>query len=596
MNLISKLYSILTRENKKGAIIFLILLVVATLFEILSISLIFPAISIILKADLPESLSFINNFLQYISDFTGLNYIIVGLSLLIFIFFIKNIFLIYYFWWKNGYSNEVQKQLSQRLFLTYLRKSYSFHLKRNSSELIRNLVTEVATFQKTFQATLEIIFESIVLISIIILIFIAEPKGSLVVFSIILFFCSLIYFISANKIKLWGKIRLDESNKYFKNVSQAIGSVRDIILTGRENVFLYNHYSQKSILTKIQQKFATISALPRFLFEFLAVFGILSLTIFFIFEGRSYESILPSLGLFAMAGYRLLPSVNRILISLQGFKYRYPSIVILADEIKSDTTEDGLVDNIFFVPKKVSEDQSKKFNDVFNDEIKIENLNYNYSNEKIKTLKNIDLKIKKGQSVGIFGPSGSGKSTLISLILGLLQPTSGKITIDGHDMKERLIPWQRNIGYVPQSVYLTDETIAQNIAFGISKDEINQNSIDRAIEAAQLKTFIDTLKNGIETVVGEKGVRLSGGQIQRIGIARALYHDPSVIFFDEATSSLDYETEEELMKDINRLKNEKTIIIIAHRLTTVEKCDFVIKIESGEIIDKGSPEIIFKKK
>ena len=595
MNSIKKLYSILTIDNKKDSIIFFILLIFATIFEILSIALIFPAITILLKSELPEKLDFIHTALEKLSNYTSIDYVTLGLSILILVFLFKNIFLLYYFWWKNGYSNEVQKQLSQRLFLTYLRQPYALHLQRNSSELIRNLVSEVATFQKTFQSILELVFELFVLTSIVLLLFITEPKGLSIIFLIISLITLSIYLFTYKRIKKWGKIRLSESNKYFQNVSQAIGSLRDIILTGRENNFLHNHYSQKSILTKLQQKFAVISIMPRFLFEFLAVFAIMSLTIFFISEGKSYETILPLIGLFAMAGYRLMPSVTRILVAVQSFKYRFVSIEMLHKEIHLKNLHDKNIDNDFFVPSEISSDQLESYKDIFNNEIKIENLNYGYANSKIKTLKKINLTIKKGQSIGIFGPSGSGKSTLISLILGLLTPTSGSIKIDNQELKNQLIPWQRNIGYVPQSVYLTDDTIAQNIAFGISKDKINNKMIDRAINASQLKEFISSLEHGIKTIVGENGVRLSGGQLQRIGIARALYNNPSVLVFDEATSSLDYETEKELMIDINKLKKEKTLIIITHRLSIVDKCDLIIKIKSGEIVEQGKPETILKK-
>jgi len=476
-----------------------------------------------------------------------------------------------------------------------LRQPYAFHLQRNSSDLIRNLVSEVSTFQKTFLSGLELVFEIIVLISILVLIFAVEPKAALIVFLIVTLFSFIIYKLTSKTIKSWGKTRLSESSKYFRNVAQAIGSVRDIILTGRENNFLYNHYLQKSTLTKIQQKFGTITVLPRFLFEFLAVFGILSITILFISEGRSYEKILPSVSLFAMAGYRLMPSINRILVSAQGFRYRFLSINILYEELMLKNLEGKKVENHFFEPSDISVDETHKYENVFSDQIEIKNLCYNYKNTKIKTLKNINLNIKKGQSIGIFGPSGSGKSTLISLILGLLEPASGKIEIDGIDLSKKLIPWQRSIGYVPQSVYLIDDTISQNIAFGISRDQINKEKIDKAIEASQLKEFINSLRDKSETIVGENGVRLSGGQIQRIGIARALYHNPSVVVFDEATSSLDYQTEKELMNDIDKLKKDKTLIIIAHRLITVEKTDHLIKIESGKIVKQGKPEEVLKK-
>ena len=271
------------------------------------------------------------------------------------------------------------------------------------------------------------------------------------------------------------------------------------------------------------------------------------------------------------------------------------SIDILYEELRLRDLHDNKVDNEFFEPANPSIEKTQKSINPFNDKVEIVDLSYNYQNIKTNTLKNINLTIERGQSVGIFGASGSGKSTLVSLILGLLEPTYGKIKIDGNDLDKIKSTWQKNIGYVPQSVYLTDDTISQNIAFGLSKDQISDKMVEKAIEASQLKKFVNSLENGKETIVGENGVRLSGGQVQRIGIARALYHNPSLVIFDEATSSLDYETEKELMKDINMLKSNKTLIIIAHRLTTVEKCDFIIRLESGQIIERGKPEVILKK-
>ena len=596
MNFIKKLYTILTIDNKKGSIIYFLLLIIATIFEILSIGLIFPALTILLKAELPEELDFIHIALEKFSNYTDIDYVTLGLSILIVIFLFKNIFLLYYSWWKNGYSNEVQKQLSQRLLLTYLRQPYTLHLQRNSSELIRNLVNEASSFQKSFQGLLEMVFEFFVLTSIILLLFIVDSKSVLIILLILSSTTLTFYLLTFRRVKRWGKIRLLESNKYFQNVSQAIGSLRDIILTGRENNFLHNHYNQKSILMKLQQKFSLISIMPKFLFEFIAVFAIMSLTIFFISEGKPSEQILPLIGLFAAAGYRLLPSVNKIIASVQSIRFRVPSIDMLHKEIHLRNLNNRPVDNDFFVPSEISNDQSENYKNIFNNKIEIKNLNYGYVNTKIKTLRNINLTIKKGQSIGVFGPSGSGKSTLISLILGLLTPTSGSIKIDNVELSSQLTAWQRSIGYVPQSVYLTDDTIAQNIAFGISKNRIDNKMLDRAIEASQLKEFVFSLEDGIETIVGENGVRLSGGQMQRIGIARALYNNPSVLVFDEATSSLDYDTEKELMIDIDKLKKEKTLIIITHRLSTVENCDFIIKIKSGEISKQGAPEEIIQKK
>jgi ABC-type multidrug transport system fused ATPase/permease subunit len=360
---------------------------------------------------------------------------------------------------------------------------------------------------------------------------------------------------------------------------QGLGGVKDIKLNGRERFFLESFSNHIQENAKIGTKATTLNLVPRIYLEILAVFAMAGLVIVFIIQNKPLDSLITILGIFIVAAFRMIPSANRIMMSIQNIRAAYPTVDLVYNEFCNINQE----------AKKNNIDE-QKLN--FSNQIVIKNLDFSYTNKLPYTIENISLVINKGESIGLIGPSGSGKSTLVDLVLGLLKPNHGEINIDGVNIENILRSWQKQIGYVSQSIYLTDDTLRNNIAFGINESQIDDFSINRAIKAAQLEEFINTLPDGINTNVGERGVRLSGGQRQRIGIARALYPDPSVLVLDEATSALDTNTEKEVMNAVNGLHGEKTLIIIAHRLTTVENCDKIYKISNGKLVYSGSPQKI----
>jgi ABC-type multidrug transport system fused ATPase/permease subunit len=285
-------------------------------------------------------------------------------------------------------------------------------------------------------------------------------------------------------------------------------------------------------------------------------------------QHRDITRIMPTLGLFSVAAFRLMPSVNRVLGAVQSIRFALPAITTLHEELS------------LTAPEPVRKDATV----VFETQIELAGVSFRYPGATTPALENLSIRIRKGESVGFVGPSGSGKSTLVDVVLGLLTPSVGQVNVDGHDIQDDLRGWQDQIGYVPQSIYLTDDTLRRNVAFGLAPEQINNTAVERAIKAAQLDEFVATLSEGWETVVGERGVRLSGGQRQRIGIARALYHDPAVLVLDEATSALDGDTERGVMRAITALQGQKTILIVAHRLSTVEHCDRLYHLELGQIV------------
>jgi len=324
----------------------------------------------------------------------------------------------------------------------------------------------------------------------------------------------------------------------------------------------------------------TVQQLPRLLMEVLTIAAFALLVITTLAQGGAIGDIIPKMGLFAVAAFRLIPSINRILAASQALKYCSPVIDILQKELELPVEETNK-------PEKASKS--------FENQLVLQNISYTYPAAPSPALKNISLTIKQGTSVGFIGKSGSGKSTLVDILLGLLTPDSGSIAADGIDIQENMRGWQNQIGYVSQSIYLTDDTLRKNIAFGLPTEEINEESVKKAISAAYLSEFMEQLPEGLNTIVGERGVRLSGGQRQRIGIARALYHNPSILVLDEATSALDISTEKEVMEAVNALQGSKTIIIVAHRLSTIEKCDTVYNLANGEIESHGTPSLFTRK-
>ena len=310
--------------------------------------------------------------------------------------------------------------------------------------------------------------------------------------------------------------------------------------------------------------------------ELFAVAGLASLVIVIVYKGNHIETLLPIIGLFAASAFRLLPSVNRVITAVQYLRFTLPVINTIYDEVR------------LFEKIKASPSRGMLS---FEDNLSLSNVNFNYLNTKSQTLVDINLRVPKGSTIGFIGESGAGKSTLVDIILGLLTPETGKVKVDGVDIETSIRGWQERIGYVPQSIYLTDDTLRRNIAFGLHDEKIDENSVLGAVEAAQLDQFVKSLPEGLDTVVGERGVRLSGGQQQRIGIARSLYHDPSVLVLDEATSSLDTDTEREVMDAVRKLHGKKTILIVAHRLSTVEDCDYLYHLKAGKVIDEGAPNL-----
>ncbi|MNJ96138.1 Lipid A export ATP-binding/permease protein MsbA [compost metagenome] len=575
MSTFSKIYNLLTPAERRGALVLFALMIVGMLLETLGIGLIIPAITVMMQGDIAVRYPVLTSLFGFSEGASQAGLVIAAMLGLVGVFFVKNFFLAFLIWKQTYFSFDVQANLSQRLFAIYLRQPYTFHLQRNSAELVRNVTGEVGIFTGVLTSALMLLTELLVLIGIALLLLFVEPLGALIVALVLGGAAWIFHRMTRESITRWGIERQLHDGLRLQHLQQGLGGAKDVKLLGRESDFLTQFRTHNIKSARVWKLQSTLQSFPRLMFELLAVTGLAILVLSMLSQGRDMASIIPTLGLFAAAAFRLMPSANRVLGAIQTLRYSLPVVNTLYEEMKLISTE----------PVR----RAKGNPEMLASELSLTAVSYLYPGAKKNALDGISINIRKGETIGLIGSSGSGKSTLVDVILGLLTPSKGQVKADGLDIQLDLRQWQDHIGYVPQSIYLTDDTLRRNIAFGLSSEQIDDVSVDRAIKAAQLDEFVSALPEGLDTVVGERGVRLSGGQRQRIGVARALYHDPAVLVLDEATSALDAVTERGVMEAVTALHGSKTIIIVAHRLSTVENCDRLFRLAHGKVVDEGTP-------
>ncbi len=561
------------------AIALLLMMLASMVLEMISIGMVIPALTLLTRGGGFQNKSNLTAMIPVsILELPQRELIILGMVGLGALFFIKTIFSTLLFWWQTRFAFSLQEKISGALFGIYLHQPYTFHLQRNSAKLINTLVTEVNLF--TFQVVLSgliLLLECFVFFGVGILLVLIEPRGTLSIAGLAGFSAWLFYWLTREMVSRWGFLRQLHGELRVQHIQQGLSGVKEIKLMGRESNFLKRYHIHNSEGTRIAYLSHAMQQLPRQWLELLAVFILIALIVGMVIQGENSDAIIPTVGLFAVAAFRLLPSITRILSSLQSLRFGLPIVDTLHSEM--GLTAPG---NFTSIPLPS-----------LSSGIVVKNISYSYPNTSLNALSNISMQINKGSVIGIIGQSGSGKSTLVDIILGLLKPTDGQILVDGIDVEMNLRGWQSQIGYVPQSIYLTDESIRSNIAFGLGENEVDDEKIREAITNAQLGDFISSLPDGLDTLVGERGVRISGGQRQRIGIARALYHNPQILVLDEATSSLDANMAQEVMRSVESMRGKKTILMVAHQIATIENCDLIYLIEDGHLLDFGRFEELY---
>jgi ABC-type multidrug transport system fused ATPase/permease subunit len=565
-----KIWGLLTSAERRKAVLLLGLMLIGMVLETMSVGLVIPALALLTQSDLAHNYPALQPTLQLLANPSQQTLVIGGMLILVGVYLVKALFLAFLAWRQTRFAFGVQAQLSQRLFTIYLRQPYTFHLQRNSAQLIRNVTSEVSMLIGSgILPGMMLLTESLILLGLCSLLLVVEPLGTLVVVSVLGTAAWGFHRFTHRRVVRWGQARQHHEGLRIQHLQQGLGSAKDVKLLGREENFLEQYRLHNAQSARMAQLHSTLQLLPRLWLELLAVSGLAILVISMLTQDRTLETVLPTLGLFAVAAFRLMPSVNRILGAVQSLRYALPVIDTLRTELNLVTLKSANITN----PAAS-----------FHTAVKLSQVTYTYPGAAEPALKDISLIIPRGKSVGFIGASGAGKSTLIDILLGLLTPDTGTVQVDGKDIQENLRNWQDQIGYVPQSIFLTDDTLRRNVAFGLANEQIDDVAVHRALQAAQLDEFVVSLPGGLETLVGERGIRLSGGQRQRIGIARALYHDPAVLVLDEATSALDTSTEKGVMQAVTALQGTKTIIIVAHRLSTIEHCNRLYQLGQGKLV------------
>ena len=583
MLIYKKLLHLITPTQKLELIFLSVLMFIGVLFEMLGVGIIIPTLAILLNPNILVDYPKFSVILKKIlGSITHDELVIIGMGILVFVYFIKTLYLIFLTWKQSIISTKISSFFSKKLFSGYLEMPYSFHLSRNSSDLIRNIQSEVNYFNSIAQSFITLTTEFSAILGIAVMLLFIEPKGAISVSLFLFLFAFIFYRLIRNVILKWGIERQKQEGDLARFLMEGFGSIKILKLMGKSFYFknLFNKASEEKSVT-----FAKIFALQQVPRLYIELMGVVSLSVFIIsmiYLSRPIDTLLPIIGVFVVAAFRLMPSINRIIGSMQNIRSAGPVVDLLYNEFI-------LIDNTIIIEESLVK---KTF---FKEIIELKNICFKYPESKKFILNQISLDIRKGDSIGLFGKSGSGKSTLVDLICGLLRPNIGEIIVDGSNINNNIRDWQNKIGYVSQFIYLTDDTIRKNVAFGIPSEKIDNVKVDRAIEMAQLDEHIAGLPLGLNTIVGEQGVQLSGGQRQRIGIARALYDNPQVLILDEATSALDNKTEIEVMDSIDSIKGNITIIIIAHRLSTLSHCDKIFQLDNNTIIEKNKVDLYLDK-
>lgn len=589
LQMMQKLKVIIPTKYKRRLPLLFGAMVISSLLEMLGIAIIMPFMTTLTNYEELTNKWYAIIIMDTfgISDFYSL-LLFMGLAVVV-IYVLKNVALLLTRNYQNIFQCGVQCAMSTEMLEHCTKRPYSFFLGVNSSELLTNIFNDGNNVYSILGSFMALFSESLTVLLITIFIFVADSIMAIGLF-LLAILCVFIIVFGFKKLSISSGIRNRESySKMYQDAIQTIGGIKEIDVTGRGKYFIdkfdknRRHYRDAQIIGNF------LNLVPERIVETLFVSGIILVLVFRVRWGMNAESSIVTLSAFAVAGYRLLPSINKLSTNMTNLIYYQPSLEASYNNIigarKAET------ERIAYV-KKYEESEYKVKDKRFEKNVSIKNVVFSYNQSSSDVLKEISLNIEKGKAIALIGESGSGKSTLSDILLGLLMPKAGSVYMDGVDIFTIPTKWSQIIGYVPQSVYLLDATIRENIAFGIESSEISEDNVWQALTKAQLNDYIKSLPEGLDTVVGERGVRLSGGQRQRIAIARALYNDPDILVLDEATSALDNDTEKAVMESIDALYGHKTLIIIAHRLSTIAGCDEVYEIKNGKAIKREKMEVL----
>ena len=576
-----KLSYIFSKRDKYKIALLLCIMVAGSFLELLGVAVFQPFVNIIMMPDSIQENPYLARIYQMFGCSTTESFLTVVALGIIVIYVVKNVYL----WVEQNlimkFTYGMQQKLSTRLLTTYLSEPYTFHLNKNIAELQRSMQEDTGLFTQVLMHTLQLVAEVVGCIVLGVYLFTVSNSITVVIVGLLILCVVLFTKITKRFTEQLGKEAQVYKGKLYQWVNQSLGGVKEVKVLNREEFFVSSYKKYYGLYIKGVRINRLLSITPKYMVEAVCMTGLLiAIIIKLNFGHGELENFIPQLATFAVAAFRLLPSVGRINEHVNNILYAVPSVDLIYGDLK------GIED----YQESKGEEEGKEWS--FEHGITAKHITYAYPNTDTNVLEDASCVIPKGKTVAFIGSSGAGKTTMADIILGLLAPQRGKILVDDIDVFKNLTMWHHQIGYIPQVIYLSDDTIRNNIAFGIHEDQIDEEAVRTALKKAQLAEFVDTLPDGLDTIVGDRGVRLSGGQRQRIGIARALYHDPEILVLDEATSALDNETETAVMEAIESLQGSKTMIIIAHRLTTIQNADIIYEVGDGKVTER-SKEYVF---
>ena len=581
--MVRKLRYIFSHKEKIKLAGLFVLILIGSFAELLGVSVFLPFIQVLMDQNAvneDETLSFIYHTLH----FGSIEQFLVAIAIVIGVVYIgKNAYLTFMQNQMLKFSYKTRMGLATRLLATYMREPYTFYLNKNTAELQRNLQYDTGQFMALVNAALQLLAEIAVIICLGIYLFDTSNSITVVIMGLLVLCVGTFFIISKKVSRRLGQQNEGYNAQLYQWINQSIGGIKEVKVLNRESFFIDNYKSVYKKLIKGAKNNELLATIPKYIVETVCIVGMLiAIVVKMTFGRKDFGAFVVQLSAFAVAAFRLLPSVGKVNAYINNIMYSISSLDLIYKDLKE-------IENVQAADIDKKESNAAKW--VLNKEIEIRNITYHYPDSDSEVLKKVNLSIHKGETVALIGSSGAGKTTLADILLGLLEPVEGAIFVDGKNIFDHMNEWHGLLGYIPQTIYLSDDTIRNNVAFGIYEDEIDDQAVEAALKKAQLYEFVKTLPEGVNTFVGDKGVRLSGGQRQRIGIARALYYDPEVLVLDEATSALDNETEQAVMEAIDGLKGIKTMVIIAHRLTTIQNADHIYEIENGVAMPRSKDEV-----
>lgn len=577
ITVLRQLWSLFNRRERWQLALLTVALIVRAGVEMVGVASIAPFMSVVADPSTIQTNEWLARAYETFGFTSSTSFLMAMGVAVIGVLAVSNTFSAAALWALLRFSWGTHHRLSMRLLRGYLAQPYEYFVSRNSAGLHKTLLSEVnQVVSGVLVHVLNGTARLLVIVAIVGLLIVLDPFLAVVIVSVLGGAYGGVYLLVRRQQRALGIARVRANEHRYKIAGEAFGGIKDVKVLGREGAFLSRYAPPSWTFSTATATNGAMVQLPRYLLETIAFGGIVLIVLYYLRQGEGLAQILPVLSLYAFAGYRLMPELQQVFAGVTAIRFNQAALDALTEDL-------GEVDQ----PLSAGDESALPFEA----SVRFEGVTFRYKGAPGPALKRISLTIPRNQTIGLVGASGSGKTTLVDLLLGLYDPVEGRILIDNTELTEKTLgAWRSQVGYVPQHIFLTDDTIAHNIAFGVPPDEVDREQIEQAARIAHLHDFIQTLPDGYDTVVGERGVRLSGGQRQRIGIARALYHDPEVLVMDEATSALDGATENAVMEAIRELTGQKTIVLIAHRLSTVEECDCIYLLDGGRVQDQGRYE------